>query len=244
MKTENKSINQAYISPVPKSDIELFYEEKGSGDTLILLHGNGEDHTYFKHQIEHFSKKRKVIAIDTRGHGKTSRGTAPFTIRQFADDLYFFMQSHDIEKADILGFSDGGNIALCFAMKYPQKVNKLIADGANLDPTGVKSRFQLPIEIGCRIAGIFAEKNAKAKKNAEMLGLMVNDPNILPIDLGKIVAPTLIIAGTNDLIKRSHTELIAVSIPNAELALIKGDHFVADKNPEEFNAVVEDFLSK
>ncbi len=244
MKTENKSIDQAYILPVPKSDIELFYEEKGSGDTLILLHGNGEDHTYFKHQIEHFSKKRKVIAIDTRGHGKTSRGTAPFTIRQFADDLYFFMQSHDIEKADILGFSDGGNIALCFAMKYPQKVNKLIADGANLDPTGVKARFQLPIEIGCRIAGIFAEKNAKAKKNVEMLGLMVNDPNILPIDLGKIVAPTLIIAGTNDLIKRSHTELIAVSIPNAKLALIKGDHFVADKNPEEFNAVVEDFLSK
>lgn len=64
------------------------------------------------------------------------------------------------------------------------------------------------------------------------------------MELGKIFAPTLIIAGTNDLIKRSHTELIAVSIPNAKLALIEGDHFVAGKNPNEFNAVVDNFLSE
>lgn len=72
----------------------------------------------------------------------------------------------------------------------------------------------------------------------------MNDPNISPVSLGKISSPTLIIAGTNDLIKRSHTELIAVSIPNAKLALIDGDHFVAEKNPDEFNAVVDNFLSE
>ncbi len=243
MKAENKNIDQADVSPVQTNDIENFYLEKGTGEPLILLHGNGEDHTYFKHQIEYFSKSRRVIAIDTRGHGRTPRGSAPFTIRQFADDLYFFMQSHRIEKADILGFSDGGNIALCFAMKYPQMVNRLIADGANLDPSGVKARFQIPIELGYRIASAFAKKKHEAKKNSEMLGLMVNDPNISPMELGKISAPTLIIAGTNDLIKRNHTELIAVSIPNAKLALIEGDHFVAGKNPDEFNATVEAFLN-
>lgn len=243
MKTENKNINQAEVSLVQTNDIENFYLEKGMGKPLILLHGNGEDHTYFKHQIEYFSKSRRVIAVDTRGHGKTPRGSAPFTIRQFADDLYFFMQSQEIEKADILGFSDGGNIALCFAMKYPQMVNRLIANGANLDPSGVKVKFQFPIELGYRIASVFAKKKHNAEKNSEMLGLMVNDPNISPMELGKISAPTLIIAGTNDLIKRSHTELIAVSIPNAKLALIEGDHFVAGKNPDEFNATVEAFLN-
>lgn len=240
-----ENFGEEHSSGVPenKSDISLYFEENGTGEPLILLHGNGEDHTYFKHQIEYFSRNRRVIAVDTRGHGKSARGNAPFKIRQFADDLYYFMQEHGIEKADILGFSDGGNIALCFAMKYPQAVGKLIADGANLDPFGVKAAFQIPIEIGYYIASFFAFFDPKAKAKKEMLGLMVKDPNIDPSDLSEITAPTLVIAGTNDLIKHKHTEKIAAGIPNSKLVFVKGDHFVADKNHTEFNAAVEEFLN-
>ena len=69
-------------------DVKLNYIEKGRGDVLILLHGNGEDCSYFEHQIDYFSEFYRVIAIDTRGHGKSGRGDKPFTIRQFAEDLY------------------------------------------------------------------------------------------------------------------------------------------------------------
>ena len=69
-----------------------------------------------------FSKHFRVIALDTRGHGRTPRGDAPFTIRQFADDLLAFLDAQGIGKADILGFSDGGNIAMVFALKYPERV--------------------------------------------------------------------------------------------------------------------------
>lgn len=231
-------------SGVQKNDISLFYEEEGTGEPLILLHGNGEDHTYFKHQIEYFSRNRRVIAIDTRGHGQSERGTAPFTIRQFADDLYLFMQEQGIEKADILGFSDGGNIALCFAMKYPQAVKRLISDGANLDTSGVKASFQIPVEIGYRIVSVFAKFSPKAKAKKEMLGLMVNDPNIDPAELSKITAPTIVMAGTNDIIKHKHTEKIAASIPGSKLVFIKGDHSIARKEPEAFNAAVDEFLSQ
>ena len=89
-------------------DIEHNYIEQGTGFPLILLHGNGEDVSYFVHQMEPFSRHFRVIAVDTRGHGKTPRGEAPFTIRQFADDLLGFMDVHGIDKAHILGFSDGG----------------------------------------------------------------------------------------------------------------------------------------
>ena len=75
-------------------DIRLNYTEKGEGDLLILLHGNGEDTTYFEHQLEYFSQFYRVIAVDTRGHGKSPRGTKPFTIVQFAEDLYDFMVFH------------------------------------------------------------------------------------------------------------------------------------------------------
>ena len=107
-------------------DIRLHYTEKGTGEPLILLHGNGENSGYFVHQIDFFSQKYRVIAVDTRGHGKSPRGKAPFGIRQFAEDLRDFMDELEIERANILGFSDGGNIAVTFALKYPQRVNRLI----------------------------------------------------------------------------------------------------------------------
>ena len=88
-------------------DIELYNQEKGSGEPLILLHGNGEDRTYFENQMEFFQNGYRVIALDTRGHGRSPRGTKPFTIEQFSCDLYDFMKSREISKAVILGFSDG-----------------------------------------------------------------------------------------------------------------------------------------
>lgn len=224
-------------------DIQLHFEERGSGEPLILLHGNGEDGAYFEHQMKHFSPQYRVIALDTRGHGKSPRGAAPFTIRQFADDLLAFMDEHSIKRADILGFSDGGNIALMFALAHPERVNRLILNGADLDPSGVKPSVQVPIVLGYRIASLFMRWSKQARRNAELLGLMVNDPNINPADLANLEVRTLVIAGTDDMIKESHTRLIFDSLPDAELALIPGDHFIAAKNPEAFNQTVEEFLN-
>ncbi len=223
-------------------DIEHFYMEKGGGEALILLHGNGENCDYFQEQMDELARYYHVYAIDTRGHGKTPRGNAPFTIRQFADDLLCFMDSHHIAKAHLLGFSDGGNIAMIFALKYPDRVGRLILNGANLDAKGVKRSVQIPIEIGYRMASLFAQKRESARLNAEMLGLMVNDPNLLPEELAGIQAKTLVIAGTRDMIKEKHTRLIARSIPDAQLVFIQGNHFIANKCPQEFNQAVLEFL--
>ena len=223
-------------------DINHYYIKKGTGFPLILLHGNGEDCGYFVHQMEPFAKHFRVIAIDTRGHGQTPRGEASFSIRQFAEDLLDFMNLHQIEKAHILGFSDGGNIAMVFALMHPERVEKLILNGANLNASGVKRKVQIPIEIGYRIAKLFATKSPAARKNAEMLGLMVNDPNVKAEELSCIQNPTLVIAGEKDMIKDSHTRLIAKSIPGAMLSIIPGNHFIANKNPDTFNEVVLRFL--
>ena len=225
-------------------DIKLNFIEQGQGQPMILLHGNGESCDYFEHQITHFSKQYHVIAIDTRGHGKSPRGEKSFTIKQFAEDLHDFMDEKGIGKAILLGFSDGGNIALTFALKYPERVDKMIVDGANLFPSGVKPLYQWPIEIGYRIAKRFSKKSEKAKQNAEMLGLMVNEPHIEPSELARLTMPVLVIAGTKDMIKESHTRLIYKSLPNAQMNIIEGDHFVANKNADAFNKVVDLFLRK
>lgn len=225
------------------NDIQLHYIEQGQGQPLVLLHGNGEDSSYFVYQISYFSRNYRVIAIDTRGHGKSSRGEKPFSIRQFSEDLKDCLEAMNIAKTILLGFSDGGNIALEFALKYPERVEKLVLNGANLFPSGVKAIYQWPIEVGYRIAKLFAMKSEKARQNAEMLGLMVNEPNIDPSELARLTMPVLVVAGTKDMIKESHTRLIYKSLPNAQLNLIEGDHFVANKNPEAFNEVVNRFLS-
>lgn len=208
------------------------------------MHGNGESSSYFANQINYFQSKYRVIALDTRGHGKSPRGDAPFTIEQFSCDLYDFMNAHQIPSAIILGFSDGANIAMKFAMKHPNMVKALILNGGNLNPKGVKRTTQLPIEIGYKIARHFAAKSPDAGKNAEMLGLMVNDPNIEPHELSQITMPTLVICGTNDMIKESHTKEIAENLPDAVLTILKGTHFIANKCPAEFNRAVDDFLSQ
>lgn len=223
-------------------DISLSYQEQGKGEPIFLLHGNGEDGTYFVNQLSFFSDRYRVIAVDTRGHGKSPRGTAPFTMEQFAMDLKDLMDRLEIQKAVILGFSDGANIAIKFALRYPARVKALILNGGNLNTKGVKKRIQIPIEIGYRFAKLFAGKSEEAKAHMEILGLMVHEPNIEPAALHTLQMPTLVIAGTRDMIKENHTKLIAGSIPNAKLSIIKGDHFIAQKRPQEFNREVEAFL--
>ena len=225
-------------------DIHLNYVEKGAGDALILLHGNGESLDYFAGQLDFFARFYRVIALDTRGHGASPRGSAPFTIRQFAEDLRAFMDERGIDSAHILGFSDGGNIALSFALKYPQRVKKLILNGANLDPLGVKLHVQIPIVLGYHLARLFAGKRPEARRRMELLGLMVNEPHFAPQDLRKLELPALVIAGDRDMIREKHTRLIADSLPNARLAILKGNHFIANQIPEEFNRVVAEFLAE
>ncbi len=225
-------------------DIQLNYVERGAGDALILLHGNGENLGYFAGQMDDFAKSWRVIALDTRGHGASPRGSAPFTIRQFAEDLRAFMDEQNIDSAHILGFSDGGNIALSFALKYPRRVKKLILNGANLDPLGVKLHVQIPIVLGYHLTRLFAGKRPEARRKMELLGLMVNEPHFAPQDLRKLELPALVIAGDRDMIRDRHTRLIAESLPNARLKILKGNHFIANQRPEEFNRTVAEFLAE
>ena len=223
-------------------DIALHYIEQGAGEPLVLLHGNGEDGSYFAAQTEYFSKDYRVIAPDTRGHGRTPRGSAPFTLEQFAQDLREFLDGLCLTQINLLGFSDGGNIALLFALRYPAYVKKLILNGANLSPAGVKTSVQTPMNIAYAFASLAARLSSKALAGKEQLGLMVTQPNIPKEDISAIRCPTLVLAGSEDMIKQSHSELIASYITTSRLKILEGDHFIASKKPGAFNAAVEEFL--
>ena len=222
--------------------ISLACKKSGSGEPLILLHGNGGESTDFEHQTDYFSSDFRVFAVDTRGHGKSPRGTKPLSFPQFAEDLLAFFDEQKIEKADIIGFSDGANTAILFAAKYPTRVRRLVLCGACTTAEAVKRSVQIPITLGYAVASRF--KNPKAQQNAEILGLMVNDFGIREEHLRMIQAETLVLAGTKDMIRESHTRMIAETIPHAELVFLEGDHFLPMKNADAFNRAVEEFLKE
>ena len=222
-------------------DIQLHFTKTGSGFPLILLHGNGEDSTYFEHQIPVFAQTFTVYAVDTRGHGKSPKGSAPFTLSQFADDLANFMEEQGLEQADILGFSDGGNIALLFALRYPQRVRRLVLNAANLHPKGIKSRYLAEME---RERAAVDTSTSAGRHQAQLLDLMLLEPNLTSKDLHAITCPTLVIAGRYDVIVENHTRLIALAIPGASLAIIPGEHDCAFHNPAAFNEAVLTFFKE
>ena len=220
-------------------NIQLHYTEHGSGEPLVLLHGNGEDSSYFEHQIAFFQDRYRVIAVDTRGHGKSPRGTAPLTLNQFADDLSAFMDELDIASAHILGFSDGANVAILFALAHPTRVKSLVLNGGNLFPEGLTEQTRREIDEEYEQAVATNDED-----QLELLRLMIDEPHIDPVQLSGLNMPTLVVAGTDDMIEEAHTRLIAESIPNAQLTLIEGTHFIAFENPDAFNHVVSEFLVK
>ena len=224
-------------------DIKLHYEEAGEGFPLVLLHGNGEDHTYFVKQIPAFSPHFRLVLMDTRGQGQSTGGDGELNFSVFAADLLALMDHLQIAKAHLLGFSDGGNLALTFALAHPERVQSLILNGANLNPGGVKLSTQLPIVLGYGCCRLLSPFSRKARQNGAVLGLMVNHPHIPPQALATLTMPALVIVGERDMIRDRHSQLIARSLPNAQFVRIPGgDHFCAAKCPEVFNHAVLSFL--
>ena len=224
-------------------DISLHFIQRGTaGFPLILLHGNGESGAYFERQMEAFARHARVIAVDTRGHGESPRGSKPFTLAQFAEDLRAFMDRQGIDRADLLGFSDGGNIALLFALRYPHRVGKLVLNGANLRPSGVRPLFQLPLCLHYGLVCLLSPLRPGLAPQTELLRLMVREPRIPTSALHGVTAPALVIAGEKDLIRSGHTRAIAKALPKGVLCFLPGDHFIAYKNPKAFNRMVGKFL--
>ena len=225
-------------------DIRLAYTERGEGFPLLLLHGNGESSAYFQGQMEPLARVRRVIAVDTRGHGVSSRGEMPFTLSQFTDDLRAFMDVQQIPKADILGFSDGGNIALLFALRYPARVRRLIVNGANLFPSGMKLPSFLMIWLVYGFTACTARLFRRGVRIHALYRLMAREPHIRPEELARLTMPVLVVVGSHDMIREKHTRLIASSLPHGRLAVLAGGHTVALDRPEAFNETVLAFLAE
>lgn len=230
----------AYIN---LDDVVIHYETYGRGTPIILLHGNGESMYYFHNQIPVLSAEYRVIAMDTRGHGLSTRGSKPFTFLTFCEDVYQFMKILHIPKAHILGFSDGANTALYFANSHPENVAGMILNAPNLSPDGLVPILlkQMKLKYALLKLCYFSKK---ARKEMELLELMIHQPHLSEEILSTIEINTLLIVGEKDMIQQSHFKRIAHSLPHCVLKVMgDGTHFIAQKKPELFNQEILKFLA-
>ena len=211
---------------------------------LVLLHGNGEDLHLFDPHIAYFSQHYRTIAIDTRGHGLSTRGTAPFHFYTFATDLVAVLDALHINKAHVVGFSDGAITALHAALIAPERLLSMVLLGANYHTRGVYLIFRLQIVliyIWLWMASLFwAEK----RKQREIWGLMVHQPKLTLAQLSRITLPTLVVTGQNDMVKQRHNDEIHRAISGSKRIIVPdGNHFWFFTKPELFNQWVMEFLS-
>lgn len=219
-------------------DVKIYYEEYGKGQPLLLLHGNNGSIEDFYQQIPFFSKYYRVIAIDTRGQGRSTDLTQdPYSYQKFASDLYQITKNLNLDQVDIIGWSDGGNTALIFNYEHPEMVNRIVAIGANMNPAGAKEN--LIASLKKQVAG------NDPKTNQRLIQLMLNHPDITANQLSLITNPVLVVAGSEDVIKDEHTRLIHKLIRNSELAIIPNTtHYVPFEQPEKLNEIMLNFLKK
>ncbi|TPD65701.1 alpha/beta fold hydrolase [Flavobacterium microcysteis] len=223
---------------------KIYYETYGKGEPLLLLHGNGGSISSFAGQIEEFAKSYMVIAVDTRGQGKSiDLLTQHFSYDLFAEDMKTLLDSLGLKQVNVVGWSDGGNTGLLLASKYPEYVKKLVTMGANLNPSDKAIDKKMLKTIDKDVKRLKTQKDADVV-TIRLLEMLLQEPNISPQSLNTIKAKTLVVAGEHDLILESHTQLIGASIPGAKVEILKGQtHEVVADNPKLFNQVVLEFLN-
>ena len=190
--------------------LKLFYHKEGSGRPVILLHGNGEDHTIFDVAIKDLARSYTVYALDSRSHGK-SDPVPTLSYREMAEDVAAFIRQQGLEKPALVGFSDGGVVALLVALRWPDLPGRLVVAGANMTPAGIKQPWRTLMRVQNRISP------------DHKLDLMLTQPHLAGWQLTGITAPTLVLAGEKDLIDENQTRRIARSIPGAKLLILPGE---------------------
>lgn len=223
--------------------VKLYYEIYGKGEPLLFLNGNNSSMWRFSNQFQYFKDKYKIVGLDSRGQGKSTADSTKLTYELMAEDVNTFLDKLHLKKVNILGWSDGGNIALILAMNHPDKVNKMAIMGTVLYNNDASVTAETNQLLRKQVKEMEARGVAKTSMDYRLKMLLLTEPHINPDSLQKIQAPTLVMAGQYDVVKRKHTELIAKKIPKSQLIIFKGaDHEAPEKIPDLFNKAVSTFF--
>jgi pimeloyl-ACP methyl ester carboxylesterase len=236
----------------PVNDIKMYYAEYGAGDPILFIHGGLGSADVWGKQIEDFSKDHLVIVADSRGHGRSTRSEQPFGYDLMTSDYVALLDYLKIDKVTLVGWSDGGIIGIDMAMKYPQKLTRVIAQAANVTTDGVKPDVMSNKTFSdyINVAGESYKKISPTPSEYDAFvnqisAMWASQPAWTAADLSKITVPVTVAIGDHDeAVKRDHTEMMAKAIPGAKLVILKdASHFAMLQDPEGYDAMIRDAMA-
>lgn len=224
---------------------KMYFEVYGTGKPILMIHGNGGSISSFAGNAPYFSEKYQVIIADSRAQGNSHDDKDSLSFEMMADDEVALMDSLRIKSAYVLGWSDGGVVALLMAIRHPERVTKLAVSGANLRPDSnaldpdLWKKQQL-------IYNASKNKTLKSDKDKNDWKLFLLDwlqPNISLNVIKTIKCPALIIGGDHDLIPVKHTVQISQNIPNSKLWIVPhSGHATLIEHKDDFDECVDEFF--
>jgi pimeloyl-ACP methyl ester carboxylesterase len=243
----------------PVNGLKMYYEihgtVNGNDPPLVLLHGGGSTiETSFGKVLPALAKTRQVIAIEQQGHGRTADIVdRPFTFEQSADDTAGLLRHLHIGKADFLGYSNGGHIALQIAISHPDLVRKLIVESAMFQRDGSDPGFwksfenakqdDMPLELQKAYLGTAPHPEDLSRFFTKSVQRMLHFRGWTPEAIRSIVAPTLVMIGDHDIVRPEHAVLMFRLLPNAQLAILPGtDHMTIVNRSDWLVPMIDAFL--
>ncbi|HVN36643.1 MAG TPA: alpha/beta hydrolase [Myxococcota bacterium] len=235
--------------------IRMYYELAGEGAPLLLLHGGAGDCRQFDRQRPDFATRHRLILPDSRAQGRSSDGPGPLTYHEMAEDIVALLDRLGIARADVMGWSDGGNVGIDLAIHHPDRIGHLVTFGSNFSPDGLEpdavewNRTATAESFGPEMkAGWTAHNPEPDHYEAAMnkiLEMWRTEPKFTASELASIRAPTLVCAGERDVVRREHTLALAAAIPGAESWIVPGaSHGAMLERPELVNPRVLAFLAR
>ena len=233
--------------------IRIFYVEAGVGEPVIFLHAGLANSNYWSNQLLRVSRQFRAIAMDTRGHGRSSMSEEPLSYKLLASDVIALMDSREIRSASIVGWSDGAIVGLELAMRRPDRITKLFAFGANYNLMGLQQgggenrTFRLYVDRCRQEYKEFGQTPANYNRLRLSLSAMWrSQPNYKEIELSSISCPTAIVAGQHDeIIRPQHTKSLAAAISTSTLIIEPSvSHFAMLQNPSQFTNDLLRFLKQ
>ena len=235
----------------PVNGVKIWYAVFGEGQPVIMLHGGLGNSNYWGNQVPELARHYKVIVMDSRGHGRSTRNQEPYGYDLMASDVVGLLDFLKIDKVALVGWSDGAILGLDIAMHHPERLSKLFAFAANSDTAGVADISASPVfnayieRAGKEYAALSATPTEFNPFVDQISKMWATQPNWTADDLNKITVPTWIVDGDRDeAIKRENTEFMAANIPNAGLLILPNvSHFAFLQDPKQFTDAILHFMA-
>lgn len=234
--------------------IKMYFETFGEGEPLLLLHGGSASIESWFNQIPELRKRYRVIAPDSRAHGRTQDSTNALSYKLMASDFSELLKDLGVTNAIVVGWSDGGVIGLELAMTQPALVKKLVTIGTNFRSDGMADEFKQGVSAsGPDDHPQFLVEGYKALSPdgpdhwpvvfGKLKNMWQTEPNYSPEELKRIQCPTLVMVGDHDIVRPEHSVTLFQSIPSGQLCVIPGSsHFVPVEKPALVNEIIAAFL--